>query len=178
MTLEGLNTILAYGTVLAQLASVAILVALFAAKTSPLARDALDLVARWGMWLSLVAVFVASALTLVYSEYFGLPPCPLCWWQRAFLYPQVVLIALGLYIRDRAAAFYACIFSVIGAGVALYHHLLQVMPAGSLPCPAEGTVSCAQRFVFEFGYITFPMMAFSIFVLLALVQLVVYRRSA
>lgn len=177
MSLASLNTLLAYGTVLMQLASIAIVVALF----SPHARASkqlLDLVARSGSALSLILALAGSMLTLVYSEYFGLPPCPLCWWQRVFLYPQVVLFAVGIYMREQAAVLYACIFSVIGSMIALYHHLLQVMPAGSLPCPAEGTVSCAQRFVFELGYVTFPMMAFALFILLALVQYVVYRRLA
>lgn len=177
MTAETLNYLLALGTIALQLSTL-ILLALYL--TGARTGNSGELVARiqkWGMWKALVLATAGSALTLVYSEIIGYPPCPLCWWQRVFLYPQVILFALALYTRDRSVALYSIALSTLGAAVALYHHMLQVLPSGSLPCPAEGTVSCAQRFVFEFGYITFPMMSFSLFAFLIVVMLVVRARS-
>jgi hypothetical protein len=44
-----------------------------------------------------------------------------------------------------------------------------------IPCPATGGIAadCAQRFLFEFGYVTFPLMSLSLFVLIIVVLLFV-----
>src|SRR5680860_105982 len=44
----------------------------------------------------------AVVLSLFYSEVVGYPPCELCWIQRIFLYPQLILFGLGLYKKDRS----------------------------------------------------------------------------
>ena len=111
-----------------------------------------------------VLSLASAVMTLIYSDVLGFEPCPLCWWQRIFLYPQVFILGLALW-RDKyreAAIDISLLFSIIGAGVALYHHMLQMMPAGTLPCPATGP-SCAQITFIEFGYVTFPMMALALF---------------
>ncbi|MBI5645117.1 disulfide bond formation protein B, partial [Candidatus Kaiserbacteria bacterium] len=114
--------------------------------------------------------------TLFYSDVLGIPPCVLCWWQRVFLYPQVVLFAIALWKKDHSIASYSIPLSIIGFAIGLYNHALQVLPSGTLPCPAQG-VSCAQRFVFEFGYITFPMMAVTLFGFLIVLMLIVRNRQ-
>src|SRR3989344_4873651 len=174
MAAETLSYILALGTVALQAAIGALLI-IYIMRKHPGFADLSELISRWGMWLALAASPVVSALTLFYSEVLGFPPRPFCWLQRMFLYPQVVLFSLALWKKDRlpapqgtlrqtgSVADYSIAMSVIGFGVALYHHTLQVLPAGSLPCPAEGAVSCAQRFIFEFGYITLPLMAATLF---------------
>ena len=75
-----------------------------------------------------------------------------------------------------AAIDISLIFSILGAAVALYHHVLQMMPAGTLPCPATGP-SCAQITFIEFGYVTFPMMALALFGLNIAVLLVLRSRA-
>lgn len=113
----------------------------------------------------------------LYYESLGFEPCPLCWWQRIFLYPQVSLFAMALWCsRYRVAAIdFSIAFSIIGGAIALYHHALQMMPGSGLPCPATG-VSCAQRIFFEFDYITYPLMALSVFAFLVVVMLFVRAR--
>ncbi len=121
--------------------------------------------------------FASSILTLIYSEYFGQIPCALCWFGRIFMYGIVILsgIALaplsngeGLGVRPHLENFQLkniFIFSILGALVSLYHHFLQIT-AGSgshLPCPASSG-DCAKILVFEYGHITFPWMAFVLFV--------------
>lgn len=162
MAVETLNFYLSLGTIGLQIGAVALVALSF---TSGL--DALKMVVRkWGLWIAFALSFSASAMTLFYSEVLGFPPCPLCWWQRVFLYPQAVLFSLAIWKCERRVIDYSIALSVLGLGVALYHHMLQILPSGTLPCPAEGTVSCAQRLIFEFGYVTFPMMAVSVFAFL------------
>ena len=174
MSADSLNYLLALGTIGLQVLTLGLL-ALYLLR----AENALmDFLSQWGFWLALAASFIGSALSLYYSEILGLPPCPLCWWQRVFLYPQTILFALALWKRERLMADYSMALSVFGLGTALYHHALQVLPSGSLPCPAEGVISCAQRFVFEFGYITFPLMAATLFAFLIVLMLFSRRRGS
>jgi disulfide bond formation protein DsbB len=170
MSVFTLNYLLATGTILVQVFVVAALVDLLFARGQYLVRH----IAPHALLLAFLAALGASVLTLVYELAFGVVPCPLCWWQRVFLYPQVILFGLALWRPDRHVVDYALVLSVLGAGVALYHHALQIFP-GSLPCPADAL--CMQRHIFEFGYITFPLMAFTIFALL-IVFFIAAKRTA
>jgi disulfide bond formation protein DsbB len=171
-TVETLNFLLGLSTLLLQAAAALLLLAYFSPALVPRAGGIKKFLEEWGMMLAFALSFASAALTLYYSDVLGFEPCPLCWWQRIFLYPQIILFALALwYPRYRSAAVdFSIAFSVFGAGIALYHHALQMLPSGSLPCPATGA-SCAQRLIFEFGYITYPLMAFSLFVFLIAIML-------
>lgn len=113
---------------------------------------------------SFVVVLIATLGSLFYSEVAGYEPCKLCWFQRILMYPQVLLLGLALWKRDKGIADYSIALSAIGAFVAGYHYLLQLGVAPSLPCAAVGySVSCSQRFVMQFGFVTIPLMAFTAF---------------
>lgn len=174
MTLETTNYLLALGTVLMQVVTVGLLALYIFRKREEFAA-VVAFVQRWGLWLAFFATLAGSALTLFYSEVLGIPPCPLCWIQRAFLYPQVVLFGIALWKKDARIALISIVLSTLGFAVALYHHALQMFP-DALPCLAQGAV-CAQRHIFEFGYITFPMMAVSLFAFLVVLMLLVRRSN-
>ena len=114
----------------------------------------------------LSAVSIAATLFLQYADL--LAPCILCWWQRIFMYPIAILSLIAL-IKGKTfsdIADYVLALATFGAAVASYQHLLQILPSGSLiPCDASN--DCAARLVFEFGFVTIPWMALSIFALIA-----------
>lgn len=198
-TLETLNYLIALGTIGMQVASVVLLVVFFFRKSAWALRIT-KIVSDSGLWVSLLLVLAGTLLSLVYSEYFGILPCGLCWVQRVFLYPQVVLFALATWKKsellrfssggeakrqysqsekalggtnDHFIADYSIVLSVLGGAVALYQHYLQMGGTSALPCPASGVADCAKRFLFEFDYITFPLVAFSSFALLFVIMLFV-----
>jgi disulfide bond formation protein DsbB len=120
---------------------------------------------------------LASILTLVYSEIFQQVPCALCWFERIFMYGIVVLSGIGLTknppLNQQKNIF---VFSIFGAIISLYHHVLQ-MTAGigsHLPCPTSGG-DCAKRIIFEYGHITFPWMAFVMFAFFIIIILLQKR---
>lgn len=82
---------------------------------------------------------------------------------------------MAFWKRDLYIAEYSIALSFFGAGVALYQHVLQMIPNSGLPCPAVGS-SCAQRLLFEFGYVTFPLLAFTLFSFLITLMLLVRTR--
>ncbi len=173
MTLDTLNYLVGIGTVGIQLFVLLLLGIYFWGKP-----EAFQIVRIWAMPTALLLTVGATILSLVYSMYFGLQPCPLCWMQRVFLYPQIILLGMALVRRESVIALYSIALSVAGAVVAFYQHLLQMGGSGSLPCQASGTVDCARRFLFEFGYITFPLATFSTFVLLIVLMLFVWKDRA
>jgi disulfide bond formation protein DsbB len=175
MGLEAFNLLVGGGTLGLQIITAALFLAYVLEKKFTDLHAIGDWVAKSGLLLGFLATLGAAIFSLVHSHYFGLPPCYLCWWQRIFIYPQVVLFALAIWRRDASVAIYSIVLSLIGAGFALYHHVLQMLPTGSIPCPATGP-SCAQILFLEFGYITYPMLSLSLFAFLIVTMLFVLRR--
>ena len=110
--------------------------------------------------------------SLFYSEVAGFAPCLLCWWQRIFFYPQVVLFAVAFLKKDGEIEDYIIALSAIGGIIAAYHSYLQFGGSPLVPCSASAVAaSCAQRYFLEFGYITIPTMALTGFTLIPLLML-------
>jgi len=128
----------------------------------------LQLFGKNAILFSFIVALIATLGSLFYSEIAGYEPCKLCWFQRIFMYPQVILLGVALWRKNGVPAIYnSIILSVIGAVIAGYHYLLQVGVAPELPCAAVGySAACSQRFVMNFGYITIPMMVFTAFALI------------
>lgn len=135
-------------------------------------------VVRSGLWLMLLVALVATVGSLFFSEIAGWTPCKDCWLQRIVMYPQVVLLAVALWRRDRNVGWYILPLCLIGIVIATGHYMQQVQAAMQVvtdpltgapkPCDATG-VSCATTQIkFTFGYITIPMMALTAFILNAL----------
>lgn len=175
--LPTLNYWQALGTLLLQVATIGLGAAFVLRRRNELAARIISWFTPKELWIAFALSLFASFMTLVYSDYLGIEPCPLCWWQRIFLYPQVILFGMAAWKRDTYVADYSLILSVFGAGVAFYQHLLQMLPGSGLPCPAVGA-SCAQRFLFEFGYITYPLMAFTLFAFLIVTALIARSRRS
>lgn len=130
-------------------------------------------VAHHTLLLSFIVSLAGLVGSFIYSEVIGYAPCVLCWVQRVFLYPQVVLFAIAQYKKDFKVFMYTLPLSLLGGIVALYHAFTQLGGFSITPCTAAGG-ACSKVFVSEFGYITIPMMAFTAF--LVLIVLVVIRR--
>jgi len=173
--LATINHALAFKVVALQFLTAAFLALYLLRKKFTDLNDVGEFLSRWGLWIGLIATAGAAAVTLTHEIVFNLPPCPFCWWQRIFLYPQIVLFGLAIYRNEPSVAGYSILLSIGGLLMALYHHVLQMFPGGGLPCPSEG-VSCSQIFFLEFGYITYPLMAATLFAFLIVLMLFVRER--
>ena len=177
MPIDSINHGLSLATLALQIVGVAFLALFFLRKKFPdLAPIAVFLENR-GLWIGLGLTLGGIISSLFYSEILGIAPCGLCWLQRVFLYPQAVLFAIAIWKKSRDVADYSIGLSVLGGAVAVYQHYLQMGGANILPCPAVATqaADCSVRFLFEFGYITFPLMSFSVFAFLIVLMLFVRR---
>jgi len=110
---------------------------------------------------------VATLGSLFFSEVMRLPPCVLCWYQRIFMYPLVVVTTVGVLWRDPGALRYAWPLAVGGFAVAVYHNLLyyHLIPESITPCTTG--VSCTDRQIEWLGFITIPLLSLAAFTLIA-----------
>ncbi|MFA6515319.1 MAG: disulfide bond formation protein B [Candidatus Paceibacterota bacterium] len=115
-------------------------------------------------YFGFLAALGAVILSLFYSEIVGFPPCELCWIQRIFLYPQLVLFGMELYKKERSIIDFSIVFAVLGAITSVYHVFVESGALAGPSCidPSRGGVSCAIRYIYEFGYITMPIMALTL----------------
>lgn len=165
------------------LGSIALDVAILAIAASFFSRKARGVAVQTARTYGVLAIFlisaasIASTLLMQYADL--LVPCMLCWWQRIFMYP-IGIVSLIALVRGRSISDisdYALAFAALGSAVALYQHLLQVLPAGALiPCDSSG--DCATRLVFEFGFVTIPWMALSAFAMIFAIALLGRARQA
>jgi disulfide bond formation protein DsbB len=124
----------------------------------------------WGyeLWAAFVVAAIATGGSLFFSEIAHFVPCELCWYQRICMYPLSVLTLFLAYHGDHRAARYLVPLPVVGAGVSIYHLLIENKvikePAQCLiSAPGSG---CGTKWINEFGYITIPTLALTGFVLL------------
>jgi disulfide bond formation protein DsbB len=124
-------------------------------------------IANYALPIGFFASLLGTILSLFYSDYLGVLPCGLCWFQRIFLYPQVILYAMAWMRRDFGIYIYTFVLSLIGLVIAIYHSSLQWGYSEFIPCPViASTIDCAKPSFVEFGFVTFPFMAFVLFVFL------------
>ncbi|MBI2052075.1 MAG: disulfide bond formation protein B [Candidatus Sungbacteria bacterium] len=167
------NNILSTLTVLGQIGILVLLTSRLIKKNLP----GVEFIKSRTLVFSFIVALAAALGSLFYSQIAGYEPCALCWYQRIFLYPQVFILGLALIKKDFSVAPYIQLLSAIGAIIAGYQHLLQLGWVPSLVCTAVGGVSCAQRFVMGFGYITLPLMSFTAFLLLIIITSFIKNKS-
>lgn len=157
-------------TLVANAAFVALLVLGLAAVVSRSAREgARRVVAAIGpsaMPLAFVVAAVTTAGSLYYSEIANYTPCVLCWYQRICMYPLVAILGVGWWRKDPVAWMIAVPLVVAGAGVALYHYLVERYPSlgDSLSCSA--TAPCTVPYFETIGFMTLAWMSLSAFAII------------
>lgn len=165
-------------TILCQIGIVLLLIS-FIIK-SKISTNIIAFFGRNALLFGFLIALVSMLGSLFYSEIAHYDPCKLCWYQRILMYPQVILLGMAYFRKDNSIINYSIVFSILGAGVALYHYLLQTGTVQEiLPCAAVGySVSCAEKFIMTFGYITIPMMALSGFLFITLLLLALKKYTS
>ena len=99
----------------------------------------------------------ATLGSLYYSEVAGYPPCTLCWYQRIAIYPQVVVLGVAAWRRDREVWRTSVPLALIGIAFSVWHIVIEQVP--SLAGPCDPSNPCTILWVEEFGFLTIPTMA-------------------
>jgi disulfide bond formation protein DsbB len=124
-----------------------------------------------------VISLIATLGSLYFSEILKFIPCHLCWFQRIFMYPQVVLLGIAVIRKEYGIARYSLALSVIGGTISLYHYLLQKVPffqSHSISC---GRIPCTGQYINWLGFITIPFLALVAFVLISVLSIIIIRQE-
>lgn len=76
-----------------------------------------------GIYLAWVFSLFGMCMSLIYGEILDHPPCPLCWYQRTFLFPLAFLLGIASYRGDNRIVTYALPLAIIGGLFAIIHIL-------------------------------------------------------
>ena len=120
---------------------------------------------------------MATLGALFFSEIMQLPPCVLCWYQRIFMFPLVLLLPLGLFPFDAGVIRYALALALAGWLVALFQVLLVVgwIPETIQPC-TQG-VPCKEVQIQWLGFVNIPLLSFIAFSTIAALLVAARFRS-
>jgi disulfide bond formation protein DsbB len=128
-----------------------------------------------GAWL-IAALATAGALFI--GEIMLMVPCTLCWYQRIFMFPIAIVLAIACFSEDRRGAVYAWALAAGGAVVAGYHTLLVAgwIPKSWLPCQAG--ISCADQKLDILNGLQIPWLALAAFLLILILLTLFLRKTS
>jgi disulfide bond formation protein DsbB len=139
------------------------------ATSAPQRNTMVALLSQYGSYLTFTVATVATLGSLYFSEAMNFIPCELCWYQRIFMYPLVLISLVGIIKKDEYLPNYVLPFSVIGLGMSFYHYGLQWGLWGD-PTACAGGVACSARYINYGGFITIPFLALTAFTLITIVM--------
>jgi len=131
------------------------------------------------LFLGWLLVSVSTTISLFFSSVLEYEPCVLCWYQRICLFPMTFILAAGLFPTfDKSVIKYALPLSIAGGLTAFYHTLLYagIIPENIQPC-SKG-VSCTEKYIELFGFVSIPMLSFLAFSTLIALLLFLKRRTS
>lgn len=123
--------------------------------------------AAWALVFACWLLATASTLSaLFFSEVMELPPCVLCWYQRIFMFPLVLLLPLGLFPLDGRVVRYTLPLASGGWLISVFQLLLVwgLVPEGLRPC-TQG-VPCSEVQIEWLGFVSIPLLSFVAFTLM------------
>lgn len=109
--------------------------------------------------MALIQSLAATLGSLYFSEIKHFAPCSLCWFQRIFMYPLVIILAVGILRRDEKVGFYALPTASLGWLIAFYQNLLYYgfLAQGFTLC--ENGISCTAQYPLGPGFLSIPLLS-------------------
>lgn len=130
----------------------------------------------WTLTFSAWLVALSASLGAIFiGEIMGQAPCLLCWYQRAFMFPLAVVLAVGSFYSDAAVWRYGLPLAIIGTLVAAYHSLLYsgVLTEALKPC-GQGP-SCTDAAMTILGGLPLPYLSLAAFLSIGLLMILATR---
>lgn len=124
-----------------------------------------------------IQALLALSGSLFYSEVMGYVPCELCWVQRIFMYPLVVIYGVAAFKKDKRIALPGFILSLIGVCFSIYHYLIQKLPALHDAGASCGNAPCNLQYVNYFGFVTIPFLAGTAFIVIIILHMLLFKSS-
>lgn len=130
------------------------------------------------LFLCWLLISISTMGSLFFSYVMEFSPCVLCWYQRIFLFPLVIILAVGLFPFDKNVVKYALPLAIAGWLTAFYHNLLYagIIPESIQPC-SQG-VSCTEEYIKLFGFLSIPMLSLLSFSTIIALLIILKRRTS
>ena len=115
---------------------------------------------------------IATLGSLFFSEIMEFVPCTMCWYQRIFMYPLVLIFLINLLYPDEKVFKYSIPLILTGFLFSLYHNFLMwgIIPESAVPC--KQGVPCSTEYFEYLGFINIPFLSlFAYFLILVLLVL-------
>ena len=111
------------------------------------------------VFLSFLVASIATLGSLFFSEIMEFVPCSMCWYQRIFMYPLVLIFLVNLLYPDDKLFKYSFPIVLVGLFFSIYHNLLmwEIIPESVVPC-TQG-VPCSTEYFEYFGFINIPFLS-------------------
>jgi len=133
-------------------------------------------------WTLVFSAWLVAAMAtlgaLFMSEIMGFAPCVLCRWQRIFMFPLVLVLALGLFPFDPKVLRYALPLATMGLLVAGFHVLLTMGIVPETLAPCRDGVPCKTLQIEWFGFVTIPLLSFFAFLVLNLLLVTAHLKTS
>lgn len=126
------------------------------------------------LFLAWLVALVATVMALYASEILKMPVCTLCWEQRVCMFPLAIQLGIAAFRNDQNIVVYTLPLAVIGALIALYHYLIQMIPALApyTPCRATASGVSCETIDWQFGFVTLPLLSLLAFVLIMILLII------
>ncbi|WP_293779509.1 disulfide bond formation protein B [Sphingosinicella sp.] len=132
--------------------------------------------AAWSaLFVAWLVALAASLGAIFIGEVMGQAPCVLCWFQRAFMFPLAIMLAIAAFRSDRHVVPYGLALAAGGGLVALYHLLLFVGFISAPIVPCDGGPSCSGEAMSVAG-VPFPLLSLAAFSAIFGLLLIFQRR--
>ncbi|KKX58176.1 MULTISPECIES: disulfide bond formation protein B [Pseudomonas] len=131
----------------------------------------------WALLLCAWLLALVSTIAVLFvGEVMGQEPCVLCWFQRAFMFPLVLVLGVACFIADAGVWRYALPLAVMGWLIALYHNLLyfELISESIQPCGAGPSCSGADMTILS--GVPLPLLSLGVFSLLTFLLVLIRRR--
>ena len=124
---------------------------------------------EFGLYLAWLVAIVATAGSLYFSEVRHFVPCSLCWFQRIFMYPLVIILGIASFKQDKKMTTYVLPLSIIGMLIAIWHVIEENTGISIGMCNVG--VPCTVKYINWLGFITIPVLSLTAFTLISLIML-------
>jgi disulfide bond formation protein DsbB len=131
----------------------------------------------WFLYFAWLVSVIATLGSLYFSEIRGYIPCDLCWFQRIFMYPLVLILGIGTFQSDMSVKKFVLPMSILGGTISFFHYLEQKVPGFGGIRPCVSGVPCSSEYINWLGFITIPFLALTAFTLITISMLVLYGKQ-
>lgn len=132
------------------------------------------MIKRWDLFIPWIIACLATIGSLFFSELNHTPPCPLCWYQRIFMYPLAIILGIAAFRGAYRIIMYVLPLTLLGLLVATYHVFLMRFFVGEMFC-AECVIKPLSPTPITFAFLSFiSFLLMNIFLIIAAIR---HKRS-